>query len=84
MAKRFQVARDPLALGTRFEQDPGGRPPAQPGREPLLTGHDPAVGDGPVVGVDGQLTRVLVQLPAYDLHGGWPPGSAPRRQTVSA
>ena len=39
---------------------------------------------GPVVRLDGQLTLALVQIQAYDLHGGWTPGRAPRRQTVSA
>ena len=42
------------------------------------------LGDGPVVRLDGQLTLALVQIQAYDLHGGWTPGRAPRRQTVSA
>jgi hypothetical protein len=47
-------------------------------------GGDAAVRDRAVVGFDGPLTLALVQVQADDLHGGWPPGRAPRRRTVSA
>lgn len=62
-----QVARDPLGLCTRLDQNVAAWPLAEHGREPLPTDRDPAVGDQPVVRLDGQLALALVQVQAYDL-----------------
>src|SRR5207245_8578251 len=84
VAERLQVSRDPLALRTRLEQDLRPRAIPQHRGEALATRDDPALGDGPVRVADAELALALVQIQSYDIHGGWPPGGAPRRKTVSA
>jgi hypothetical protein len=77
VTERFQVAGHALALRARLEQDAGARPRAEHGGEPLPTGRDAAVGDGPVVGLDGLPILALGQIQASDLDGDWPPGMRP-------
>src|SRR6266566_7987982 len=84
VAERLQVPRDPLALRARLEQDLRPRPTPEHRGEALAARDDPAFGDGPVLITEAELTLALVQIQSYDIHGGWPPGGAPRRKTVSA
>jgi hypothetical protein len=78
------VARCLLTCGARLQQGAGRRSPAQHGGEPVPAGRNAAVHDGADVCFAGPLSLALVPIQASDLHGGWPPGIAPRRETVSA
>ena len=78
------MPRDPLALCTRLEQDLRPRPTPEHRGEALTARDDPALRDGPVRVAEAELTLALVQIQSYDIHGGWPPGGAPHRKTVSA
>ena len=84
VAERLQVAAPPLPFGACLEQHASARPFTEHCGESLPTGGDAAVRDRAVVGFDAPPTLALVPLHLYDHLGGRTPGSAPRRQTVSA
>jgi hypothetical protein len=77
VAERLQVARHPLALRARLQENAGAGPASQHGREPLPARDNASLRDRSILRFDRQLTLALVQIQAYNVHGGRPPGMRP-------
>src|SRR5437588_6989933 len=67
VAERLQVSRDPLALRTRLEQDLRPPPIPQHRGEALAARDGPALGDGPVLITEAELSLALVQIQSYHI-----------------
>jgi len=78
VAERLLVARHPLALRARLEQNSRAWPVPKHGREPLPARDDASLlRHRPVLRFDRQLALAPVQIQAYDVVGGRPPGVRP-------
>ena len=71
--QRLEVARHPLTLRGRLEQNARRRPIAEDRDEALARRGDTPLGHGAVRGEDAELTLALVEIDPYAIHG-WPPG----------
>jgi|GEM_PF-2361959 len=73
----IRVGTHALALRARLAQKADAGPLTEHGGEPLSARDDPTVSDRAVGRFDRQLTLAFVQIQAYDLHDGGPPGMRP-------
>lgn len=66
---RRRAPGHPLTLGRGLEEDPGGRPRAQPLGEAPRLGADPALDEFASVSQNADLTFLLVHVDANMVHG---------------